>query len=77
LAHVFERFYRGEKSRAAAHGGAGIGLAIVRQLVESFGGRGGVEWRDGLTRFWFSLPSTAAVVSSRRRGVQQDPLVHR
>ena len=77
LAHVFERFYRVEKSRAAAHGGAGIGLAIVRQLVESFGGRVGVESRDGLTRFWFSLTAAAAVASSGRREVQRDPLVHR
>jgi two-component system, OmpR family, sensor histidine kinase BaeS len=62
LPHVFERFYRVEKSRAAARGGAGIGLAIVRQLVQSFGGQVGVESREGLTRFWFSLP--AAVVDS-------------
>ena len=61
LPHVFERFYRVEKSRAAARGGAGIGLAIVRQLVQSFGGRVGVESRDGATRFWFSLPAAVAV----------------
>jgi two-component system, OmpR family, sensor histidine kinase BaeS len=56
LAHVFERFYRVDKSRDRAHGGAGIGLAIVRQLVESAGGRVGAESADGLTRVWFSLP---------------------
>jgi len=55
LPHVFERFYRVEKSRAAARGGAGIGLAIVRQLVEASGGRVGAESRDGLNRFWFTL----------------------
>ena len=42
LPHVFERFYRVEKSRDRAHGGAGIGLAIVRQLVEAVGGSVGV-----------------------------------
>jgi two-component system, OmpR family, sensor histidine kinase BaeS len=77
LPHVFERFYRVEKSRAAAHGGAGIGLAIVRQLVQSFGGRVGVESLDGLTRFWFSLPATVAVASSGRREVRPASLVHR
>jgi signal transduction histidine kinase len=77
LPHVFERFYRVEKSRAAALGGAGIGLAIVRQLVQSFGGRVGVESRDGLTRFWFSLPAAVAIASSGRREVQRAPLVHR
>ena len=57
LERVFERFYRVEKSRDRARGGAGIGLAIVKQLVEAGGGRVGAESRDGLTRFWFSLPA--------------------
>ena len=56
LDRVFERFYRVEKSRDRARGGAGIGLAIVKQLVEAGGGRVGAESRDGLTRFWFSVP---------------------
>jgi signal transduction histidine kinase len=57
LERVFERFYRVEKSRDRAHGGAGIGLAIVKQLVEATGGRVGAESRDGVTRVWFSLPT--------------------
>jgi two-component system sensor histidine kinase BaeS len=57
LDHVFERFYRVEKSRDTARGGAGIGLAIVKQLVEAGGGRVGAESADGQTRFWFSLPA--------------------
>ncbi len=56
LPHVFERFYRVDKSRDRARGGAGIGLAIVRQIVEAAGGAVGAESRDGMTRFWFSLP---------------------
>jgi len=56
LPKVFERFYRVEKSRDRARGGAGIGLAIVKQLVELGGGRVGVESAGGLTRFWFRLP---------------------
>ena len=44
LDHVFERFYRVEKSRDRARGGAGIGLAIVKQLVEGIGGRVGAEF---------------------------------
>jgi len=56
LPHVFERFYRVDKSRDRATGGAGIGLAIVKQLVESAGGRVGAESMNGTTRFWFSLP---------------------
>jgi signal transduction histidine kinase len=57
LDRVFERFYRVEKSRDRARGGAGIGLAIVKQLVEAGGGSVGAESRDGTTRFWFSVPS--------------------
>ena len=57
LGRVFERFYRVEKSRDRARGGAGIGLAIVKQLVEAAGGRVGAESRDGRTCFWFSLAS--------------------
>jgi signal transduction histidine kinase len=57
LERVFERFYRVEKSRDRARGGAGIGLAIVKQLVEAAGGEVGAESVDGQTRFWFSLPA--------------------
>ncbi len=57
LPHVFERFYRVEKSRDRSMGGAGIGLAVVKQLVEATGGRVGVESARGMTRFWFSLPT--------------------
>jgi signal transduction histidine kinase len=56
LDRVFERFYRVEKSRDRAFGGAGIGLAIVRQLVEAMGGQVGAVSGDGRTRFWFTLP---------------------
>jgi signal transduction histidine kinase len=55
LGRVFERFYRVEKSRDRATGGAGIGLAIVKQLVEAAGGRVGADTSGGRTRFWFSL----------------------
>ncbi len=38
LPYIFDRFWRGEKSRARASGGAGLGLAICKQLVEGQGG---------------------------------------
>ncbi|HEX5828706.1 MAG TPA: ATP-binding protein, partial [Candidatus Limnocylindrales bacterium] len=56
LPRVWERFYRVEKSRDRARGGAGVGLAIVRQLVEAAGGRVGATSADGWTTFWLTLP---------------------
>lgn len=38
LAHVFDRFWRGEKSRSRRTGGSGLGLAIVRKLTEAHDG---------------------------------------
>lgn len=58
LPRVWERFYRVEKSRDRERGGAGIGLAIVKRLVEDAGGRVGAASDEALTTFWFRLPST-------------------
>jgi signal transduction histidine kinase len=59
LPRVWERFYRVEKSRDRSRGGAGVGLAIVRQLVEDAGGRVGVTSEGGWTTFWLTLPARA------------------
>ena len=56
LGLIFERFYRGEKSRSREHGGAGIGLAIVKELVEVQGGQVGAAVTATETTIWFSLP---------------------
>lgn len=53
---LFERFYRREKSRSRQSGGAGIGLAIVKELIETHGGSVGVDSHDGTIRVWFAIP---------------------
>jgi signal transduction histidine kinase len=58
LPYVFDRFYRGEKSRSRATGGAGLGLAIARGIVEAHGGSIRVESEAGQgARFVFMLPA--------------------
>ena len=47
LPHVFDRFWRSDKSRARSRGGAGIGLAIVLELVRAHDGRIDVSSHPG------------------------------
>ncbi|MDJ0889763.1 MAG: ATP-binding protein [Gammaproteobacteria bacterium] len=56
LPYIFERFYRADKSRSRDHGGAGIGLSIVKELVEAHDGKVGATSADGQTTVWFTLP---------------------
>jgi two-component system sensor histidine kinase BaeS len=57
LPHVFERFYRGDPARNRSTGGAGLGLAIARQLIEAQGGSIRAESEPGNgTTFRFTLP---------------------
>lgn len=53
---LFERFHRAEKSRSRTTGGAGIGLAIVKGVIEAHGGKVGAYRAQDFNCFWFSLP---------------------
>lgn len=57
LPHIFERFYRSEKSRNRGRGGAGLGLAIARGIVQAHRGDIRVESEIGKgTQFTFNIP---------------------
>lgn len=65
LPHIFERFYRVDKSRARMSGGNGIGLTIVRHLVYA---HGGTIWAESAgsgkgAQFLFTLPSESSVIA--------------
>jgi two-component system sensor histidine kinase BaeS len=61
LGRIFERFYRVDDARGRAQGGAGLGLAIVRRLVELHAGR---VWADSVegegTTITFTIPLAAS-----------------
>lgn len=56
IPYLFERFFRADRSRSRDAGGAGIGLAIVKELIEAHGGTVGAESGASGTRVWFTLP---------------------
>ena len=69
LRHIFTRFWRGDRSRSRATGGAGIGLAIVRELVRAHDGRVDVDSTPGKgSRFRVTFAAMSA-----RSGVPSTP----
>ena len=56
LQHIFEKFFRADNSRSSETGGAGLGLAIAREIVELHGGQIQAQSDDHETRFIVSLP---------------------
>lgn len=59
LPRVFDQFYRADQSRNRATGGAGLGLTIVKKLVDAHGGEISVESESGRgTTFKVVLPAS-------------------
>jgi two-component system OmpR family sensor kinase len=69
---IFERFHRTDQSRTRSQGGVGLGLAIVRSLVEAYGGAIGYRPRPaGGSVFRVVLPLAPAADSADARPVEQ------
>jgi len=67
LPHVFERFYRGEKTRAREEGGSGLGLSIAQSLARAMDGEVAVDSREGLgTTVTVTLPLAATPAQAGR-----------
>jgi signal transduction histidine kinase len=75
LPHIFERFRQGDCAAARQHGGLGLGLAIVRHLVELHGGtvRAASPGAGAGATFTVSLPLKAELTSAELLGNLADP----
>lgn len=60
LRTIFDKFLRLDESRGSATGGAGLGLAIAREIVELHGGSIVATSEDGVTTFTVELPASPA-----------------
>jgi signal transduction histidine kinase/ActR/RegA family two-component response regulator len=72
LTHVFERFHRVPNAKSRTHEGTGIGLALVRELVNIHGGRVDVTSEEGRgTTFTVCIPRGTAHLPADRVGAQR------
>ena len=55
MEHLWEKFYKVDKARTREYGGSGIGLSIVKAIMESMNQQYGVENYDNGVEFWFTL----------------------
>ncbi len=55
VSHIWEKFYKVDKARTREYGGSGVGLSIVKAIMESMNQKYGVNNYDNGVEFWFEL----------------------
>ena len=55
MSHLWEKFYKVDKARTREYGGSGVGLSIVKAIMESLNQSYGVENKETGVEFWFEL----------------------
>ena len=55
IAHIWEKFYKVDKARTRSYGGSGVGLSIVKAIMDSMNQSYGVLNYDNGVEFWFEL----------------------
>ena len=58
IPHIWEKFYKVDKARTRQYGGSGVGLSIVKAMMESMNQKYGVINYDNGVEFWFELETT-------------------
>ncbi|MBQ8189865.1 MAG: HAMP domain-containing protein [Lachnospiraceae bacterium] len=57
IPHLYEKFYKVDKARTREYGGSGVGLSIVKAIMDSMHQKYGVKNCEGGVQFWFELPA--------------------
>jgi len=77
-AKLFTKFYRVDNSLTRAVGGTGLGLSLVKQMVEMMGGEVGVQSQEGEgSTFYFTVPLEKRTIDDRRKSIEESSIVHR